>query len=185
MMLSILICSLHKRVNIFTALMQDLANQAYNKPVEILSEVDSGEMTTGEKRNKLLQRAEGKYIVFVDDDDYIYPYYIEEILKASESDPDAMAINGSMTTNGGNEIQWFIAKDNPYCAVQRNGREVYLRFQNHISPIRGEIAKLFKFPHATLGEDYVWALAIHKSGLIKTESTIEKPMYIYKYLTNK
>lgn len=165
---------------------EQIKNCMATDEVEVLTEIDNREIPTGTKRNILLQRAKGKYVVHVDSDDYIYPYYIREILKASESDCDCMSINGIYTENGLKETQWFISKDNGYCASKDgNGKEIFLRYPNHITPIRSSIAKQFKFPDIYQGEDYNWATQIHNSRLIKTEVKIYKPLYHYKFKTNK
>jgi glycosyltransferase involved in cell wall biosynthesis len=153
--------------------------------VEILTAIDSGEWTTGRKRNWLLSQAVGDYVVFVDDDDEIPAYYVEELLKAHGSGADCFGINGIITTNGADEKQWFISKDYEYKAEQRDGREVYLRYPNHITPIKRKIALLAEFPDVSHGEDYEWATKIRKTGKIKTECTIERPMYHYKFVTHK
>lgn len=154
--------------------------------VEVIVEGDAGKITTGAKRNILLSKAKGLYTVFIDDDDWVPPYYIEELLKASESRADCFAINGTITTNGGNEKKWYISKDNPYCASKDgHGNEIYLRYPNHITPIKRKIATQVQFPDITRGEDYIWATEIHDRGLIKTEYTIERPMYEYRFIENK
>ncbi len=184
MILSILICSLWKRAGDFARLLNVLDQQLTNE-VEILTDVDNGEVTTGVKRNRLLQKAKGKYVVFIDDDDLVPHYYIEEILKASKSDADCFAINGTITTDGKNERKWYISKDLPYKESLENGNKIYLRYPNHITTIKREIAQQFLFPDKVHGEDYDWATQLHKSGLIKTEFKIEKPMYYYLYKSSK
>lgn len=203
--LSILIATMPTRYPMLARLLREINHQIEHLDVADQIEVltnDSMAINTGVKRNYLYQKAQGKYSVSIDDDDSIYPWYIEEILKAAKQDPDAIGINGIMTTNGRYEQNWFISKDNDYCARQRfDGSTVYERFHNHISPIRSEIAKQFIFPDQTIGEDYIFAKSVHESGLIKTEvhvgtklndwltdtmcRAIIKPMYHYRYLTNK
>lgn len=188
--LSILIPTTYDREEVLSRLLYTLNNQIFAcravNMVEILIECDNKELPTGTKRNILLVKSKGRYVVSIDSDDEVPTYYIEEILKAAEYDSDCMGINGIMTTNGGDEKRWFIAKDNPYVASRdENGKEIYLRYQNHISPIKRSIAIQFKFPDVYQGEDYSWATAIHESGLIKTETKIEKPMYHYKFMTHK
>ena len=122
-------------------------------PVEIFWNTDAGETTTGGKRNQLLQWANGKYVVFVDDDDDVMPYYIEEILKAAEQDCDCIGMCGIMTTNGGNEIGWELSKDFKNDTVIRNGRSFYTRTTNHISPVKRELALKAMFPEISNGED--------------------------------
>lgn len=189
MILSILIPTLGDRAQFLRELMLNITNQieklnAADK-VEVLVDGRGREFTTGEKRNSLLERAKGKYTWFVDDDDFIWEYAIEEILKASEKNPDVMAINGIMTTDNANPIQWFIALGNEYKAIKRDNKEVYLRFPNHITPMKREHAIKVKFPNKTVFEDYEWAKTLRDAGYLKTQVKIEKPMYHYKCRTKK
>ena len=71
MKLSILIPTLPNRIIMFANMFANLSKQAEQFPgeVEILSDDRGREITTGEKRNALLERAQGEYTVFVDDDD--------------------------------------------------------------------------------------------------------------------
>ena len=182
---SILICTLEQRSEMLNTLLIELSKQisetgALDK-VEILTESDRGQITTGEKRNKLLQRATGNYIAFVDDDDWIYPYYISEILKGIESGPDCLAINGIMTTNGGPPERWEISIKNDY--ELRAG--IYYRFPNHLTPMKREIALREYFPALKIFEDYEWALKLRKQGYLINEVTIEQPLYHYRVNTNK
>jgi glycosyltransferase involved in cell wall biosynthesis len=187
MTLSILICTIQGREGYLTRLLQELVQQKarlsnqLTDEVEIIVESDNGAMSTGSKRNYLISKSTGKYVVFIDDDDIVAPTYIADILKAAEQDPDVIVFNGTMTTNGKDERKWFISKDYPYEA--KNG--AYYRYPNHIVPIRREIAIQFKFQDITVGEDYLWATAIHTSGLIKTEVKIDKELYHYQFRTNK
>jgi len=180
MTLSILICTLPNRIGYLSQLLQVLTPQRTTE-VEVLVESDNGSMTTGMKRNILLQRSTGKYVVFIDDDDMVSSTYIKDILTAAESNPDAIVFNGTMTTDGRDERKWYISKDYSYEAKNR----AYYRYPNHIVPIRREIAMAFPFMDIRIGEDYAWATAIHNAGLIKSEVKIEKELYHYQFRTNK
>lgn len=181
MILSVLICSLEKRAYMLqmltTYLQEQIVRCDAKDKVQVLTKVDNGQKTTGMKRNELLEEATGTYSVFCDDDDWIADYYIEELLKAAESDCDCFAINGTMTTNGHSERRWWIYKDSDYS----DRPDGYHRYPNHLCPMKREIAIQFKFPQITIGEDYEWATAIHNAGIIKTEYKIEKPMYHYRF----
>lgn len=180
MILSILICSLWKRAADFARLLNVLDQQLTND-VEILTEIDNGEITTGAKRNKLLEKAKGEYVVFIDDDDLVSETYIKDILEAAKDGNDAIVFKGWVTTNGTNKRYFELSKDFGY--VTLNG--IYYRYPNHIVPIKREIASQFKFPDIVHGEDYDWATQIHKSGLIKTETKIDKELYFYLYKSKK
>ena len=153
--------------------------------VEVLTDIDDGEVTTGNKRNRLIQRASGEYIVFVDDDDEVSTDYVKEILQAAITKPDAIVFSGWMTTNGTDRRDFHLSIHYPYTAVTRNGKIEYLRYPNHITPIKRSIALQVPFPNRTIGEDYEWATAIHDQGLIKTEIKIHKYLYHYQFKTDK
>ena|ERR1700690_2077492 len=184
--LSILIATLDERAGLLCRLLDNITkqieeNNAKDK-VEIICELDNRVFTTGYKRNILLNRATGKYLVFIDDDDSVPNYYIKELLIAAESDCDCFAINGVMTTNGQDSKRWFISIHNQYITVQDGyGSEYFMRYPNHICPIRSSIAKQFKFPDVTQGEDFAWATAIHNTGILKNEYVISLPMYTYNF----
>jgi Glycosyl transferase family 2 len=184
MILSILICTLESRKKVFDSLIVNLENQLMKQlteTVEILVKCDNGENTTGAKRDFLLRRSIGDYIVFVDDDDEVPPYYIQEIISAAKFGADCMAINGIMTTDGVNKIPWRLSKNNPNVTIYEEGiGPVYLRTTNHISPVRRDIAIKGGFPDIRNGEDKAYSESIHQ--FLKTEHTIIPPMYHYKFL---
>lgn len=201
--LSICICSLYRRAHLLHPLVTELVKQireinAENK-VEIITRVDHGKIPTGIKRNELYNEAKGIYVSSVDDDDEVFPYYVKEIIKAAETLPDAIAMNGLMTWDGMRKQRWWISKDLPYTAHSDGlGNVAYLRFHNHLSPIKKSIAIKYPFPPKFMEEDYAFALALHSSGDIKTEVVIGTPwnefwqtkkcllpMYHYKFITKK
>lgn len=176
MVLSILIRSLASR----SGKLHELLNHLYKQrtdDVEILFEVDNKEITSGAKANKLLSRAIGKYVIFIDDDDWVADYYIEELLKASESDADCFAINGFYSINGGAEIKWRLSKDNQDVDVYEGGELIYLRHTNHITAVKREIALASGFPDKSNAEDKTYSQGLK----LETEFTITPPMYWYRY----
>jgi glycosyltransferase involved in cell wall biosynthesis len=144
--------------------------------VELLSN-DRMDVSTGQKRNMLIDSSSGDFVVFVDDDDDVYDCYIEEILKTITENPnvDCIGINGLISFNGQNHKKWFISKK-----FERwyESAEVYYRTPNHISPIRRTIAKLVPFPNIHHGEDFAYSIGILPH--LHNEATIEKPLYHYQ-----
>lgn len=179
MKLSILIRSLESRKDKLTELLNHLQKQTTNE-VEILVEVDNKQMTSGAKANRLLSRATGKYIVFIDDDDVVADYYISEMLKACDSDADCFAINGFYSINGGAQIKWRLSKDNEDKDVYENGELIYLRHTNHITAVKREIALVAGFPDKSNAEDKWYSQRLK----LETEYKIEPPMYWYRYSTH-
>lgn len=190
MILSILIPTLPdpERKKFLNELMQNIFNQIKEKnysDVEILTDPRGKEISTGEKRNDLIRRACGKYTWFIDDDDYIFNYAIDDILKAAEEDPDVICFNGYMTTDGEKRVDFELRIGHPYCAIEKDGKEYYLRFPNHIVPMKRELIKDIPFENVTLGEDYKWAKKINDAGILKTQAIIEKDIYHYRCRTKK
>ncbi len=187
MTLSVLICTIQGREGYLTRLLQELVQQKAKLPVQITDEVeiivesDNGAMSTGRKRNYLIGKSTGKYIVFVDDDDMIAPTYIADILEAAQKNPDVIVFNGIMTTNGKDERKWYISREYGYEA--KDG--AYYRYPNHIVPVRREIAVKFPFQDIKIGEDYLYATAMHNAKVLQTEVKIEKELYHYQFRTNK
>ena len=210
--LSILIPSLHRRTGMLKSLLNNLQSQIIacnaSGKVEILVELDDGLINTGNKRNVLVNRAQGKYVVAIDDDDSVSLEYISSILEAAEQDCDAIVFAGTISVDGQNTKRWYISKDLPYvAAIKRNGQvwdkntgqiitipdwvqiaeneEVYLRYINHLVPVKREIALQVPFPNKTREEDFDYATELHKRALIKTEARIDKQLYHYAFMNIK
>lgn len=177
MRLSILIATMPSRMAQYNRLIKSLPNS--NEEVEVLSD-DSMEYNIGVKRNKLLERASGDYIVFVDDDDSISKDYVKLILKAAETNPDCIGICGIITTNGIKRRKWFISKD--YGRWYEKDK-VYYRTPNHISPVKREIALKAMFPKIKFGEDAVYSERL--LPYLKTEVKIKERIYHYDYNSQK
>ena len=90
-----------------------------------------------------------------------------------------------MTTDGLNPKKWYISKDLGYKSEIRNGQEIYLRYPNHIVPIKRSIAIQVPFGNKYREEDYDFATQLHHRGLIKTETKIDNELYIYKFINPK
>lgn len=185
-LLSILIPTIVGREQHYDLLYKSLKNQYDGLDVEILSLKDNKEMTIGEKRNNLLEAAIGEYIVSIDDDDKVSDNYIELLLKAIESGCDCASLKGEITMDGGgpeifeHSLKYMEWKTNPV------GSEVrYERYPNHLSLIKASIAKQFKYPEISHGEDHGWSKKIHESGLLKTEYYISEIIYYYNFKSIK
>jgi glycosyltransferase involved in cell wall biosynthesis len=176
--LSILIPLTESRRQIFMSLHTEIQRQLCEGVELILDwhETDN----VGKKRNRLLEMANGEYVVFVDSDDEISPNYIERILEACKSGVDCIGINGIITIDGGVLQKWFISKE--YGAWYQRG-DVFYRTPNHISPVRRELALQAGFPEVTFGEDAEYSRRL--LPLLKTEIIINEPLYHYKYVSDK
>lgn len=180
MILSILIPTLPERKALLQRVCEHLGTFDLNE-VEIVIDNRGKEITTGQKRNELIERARGEYVIQLDDDDFPQGGYISEILNAIKSNPDCVTFNGWYTEDNGPRINFTIKLGERYEA--RNGH-VY-RWPNHLCAMKKTIAQSVKFPHKTVGEDYEWSKQIADRKLIKTSVHIEKDLYYYDYRSNK
>lgn len=182
--LSILIPTMPKRIGLLNRLLKVLNAQVTDE-VEILTYSDDGRITTGRKRNDLIQQAQGKYVVFVDDDDMVADTYINDILGAAKHNPDCITFRGWMTTDNRSKTEFRLSINYPYSEGWYEGKMIYFRYPNHITPIKKEIAIKVQFPNVSIGEDYSYATQLHKLGLLKTEVHIQKELYFYLYQSLK
>lgn len=183
MTLSILIPTIAGREKLLERLLKTINEQMqFELAVEIIVEKDSRQKSIGEKRNLLLSKAKGEYSVFIDDDDIIPEYYLQEIEKAIREYPDSIGFKGNYTENGIQKKEFIHSiKYSEYSETMY----YFYRPPNHLNPIKTSIAKQFKFPHKNMFEDTDWAMQIQISGLLKTEFFIDKIMYNYNYVSNK
>lgn len=179
---SILICTLPERKEMFESLYDNLIVQIKRlgviDAVEILSN-DSTDITTGKKRNILLEQASGKFSAFIDDDDLVSDDYIEKIVSCIEANPeiDCIGIKGQITFNGLKTKDWEISID---FGRWYEDNKKYCRTPNHISPIKTTIAKKVNFIDVTVGEDIDFSQRI--LPLLKKEHKLDGNIYWYRYM---
>lgn len=174
---SILIPTLPERANKLRRLTFELDRQKtkYNGLVDYKIHPAGPAMSTGRKRNELVEQSMSEYFSFIDDDDMISSDYIQKIMVAIEKSPDVITFNGWMTTNGTNRQNFTIKLGSKY--EEKNGH--FYRFPNHLCVFRREKVRHIKFPDVWQQEDYQWAKAIHDRHLLKTEVHIESDLYHY------
>jgi len=184
MKLSILICTLPETysINMLQRLRNVLDPQIQNHPeVEIRIHDAGRSMSTGTKRNELIQNSDSDYFSFIDCDDLVPIYYVDEMLKSIEQGPDVITFIGYMTTNGNNRANFTIKLGSNY--NEQNGH--YYRWPNHLCAFKREVVKGVHFRDIWVQEDYHWSKAIKDRGLLKSEVHIQKDMYHYDFRSNK
>src|SRR5687767_15272644 len=101
-----------------------------------------GGMSIGEKRQKLLDEAEGEYCCFLDDDEWVAPNYIEELMRAAQHGKDVISFNCMVHTDN----YWsMILMDLAHLEDEQLRPGLVLRKPWHICPIKREIAQSEKF----------------------------------------
>ena len=184
--LSILIPTIESRHEMLLDLVDRLLDQADELGVTNQLEIIPlhGTETIGEKRNMLLEMAEGRYICFFDDDDTPSDTYIRNVFEGIAMDKDCISLRGVITFDGENPS--IFEHSIKYTAYKETDNDVrYERYPNHLNAIKSDIAKQFKFPSSNFGEDKAWADLIFESGLIRSEHFVNEVIYHYNFIANK
>jgi len=143
--------------------------------LEIAEALDNREMSVGMKRRNLLEAANGKYTVFIDDDDSVTDAYFEDFLTCFTEGRDVMRIRGQM---GDHTFTHSIAHP---LSGKMYVDGVFVRPPNHLNPMLANIAKLALFEDATRGEDLKWTIDIARTGLLRTEAQSDPSRIHYNY----
>lgn len=204
MKLSILIPTLITRVSFYNDLKNSLEKQINllnaRDDVNILSCLDDRHLTIGEKRNHLLELANGEYICFVDDDDKVHEDFILEILDAiDKSAVDVITYKVLCTVSNYENPQESFCIESIYglnleytklrpwtkeFVKQNSGATLYWQGKpSHTMVWKTDIAKQVKFPHKNQGEDFDWVAVACK--LAHTEYNISKILYYYNAIIGK
>jgi glycosyltransferase involved in cell wall biosynthesis len=182
--ISILIPTLKKRDTLFQAVYAEVKRQIKECPeikVEVLYEVDNGELTLGAKRNLLISRCTGKYHCFVDDDDIIAPYYLRTFVPMITSgiDYDCAAFLGAHYKHG-KFIKLFYHSLDFHEWFERP--EAYYRTISPMNMIRTSIVRQIQYADIRNTEDHEFSVRLYASGLLKTEFKIDKSKPLYHYV---
>lgn len=175
--LSILLPYIPKHRQFFKEMLTHLKAQVGFSEVEIITD-NASHYNIGIKRQKMLERATGDYVVHVDVDDLVAHNYISLILEACKHGSDCIGISGIVTTNGLKETQWHISKEYGSWYTEDN---IHYRTPNHISPVKRELALKAGFPPIKFGEDAEYSRRVFP--YLKTETKIEGNIYWYRYTT--
>ena len=181
--LSILIPTIKRDEIFYHQLLKKLYAQTFGLgTVDVLTE-SSEKDSIGTKRNKLLERATGGHLCFIDADDDISDDYIKLLLEGIDKGVDCCSLMGMYSVDGVNDGLFEHSIKYDKWVTVGDAAIKYLRYPNHLNCIKSSIAKQFKFPEINHGEDENWSTQIHKSGLIKTEHYIPEVIYYYKKVT--
>ena len=177
--LSVLICHLTARAAKLQELLAVLKPQCEGQPVEILVEEDQGQVTIGAKRQKLLERATGDYVAFVDDDDLVSGSYVDAILGALQAQPAAThcSLLGLLKRPG--SLDEPFEHSTKYKTWEKIG-PLYVRPPNHLNAIRRDLAVKIGFPALQRSEDYDFSMRLVQAGLLTGEAVITDCLYIYR-----
>jgi hypothetical protein len=145
--------------------------------IELIIVSDDKTRTVGDKRNEVLDKANGKYVCFIDDDDLISPNYIPKIFnKLHKEIYDGIGFWGMYYVSE-NPTMLFNHANINNGHFKKDGKQY--RPLNHLNPVRTEIAKAIRFPDKNYAEDSDYCDRLLESGLVKSEYNFDEVMYHY------
>lgn len=176
--LSILLATVESRRDLFALLHAELLRQSEGRSVELVIACDNKEISIGKKRQNLLEAAKGGYVCFIDDDDWISPAYVDDILAALTKNPDCIGFEIQCTHNGQNPQRAIASMRYKQWVDDRDGYR-FCRSTYHKTPVRRELALQAGFPDLRYGEDKIYSERI--IGLVKSEVFIKSTLYFYRF----
>jgi glycosyltransferase involved in cell wall biosynthesis len=136
-----------------------------------------GGLSIGKKRQSLVERAQGKYLCFLDDDEDIAPNYVETLLRLCQYDADIVTFRNLTKT----DHYWTIVdmRLDYQHNDQANPNYITRRRPWHICPVKSEHAKLYEFEDSNYGEDWTWFEKVLKH--CATESHTDAVLHCYNH----
>lgn len=181
---SILVPTLGERRPLFERLMAQLLPQAepYGGQVQVVGWFNNGKPSLPKIRQTMIQRATSDYVSFVDDDDLVSPWYVDDIVAALSTGPDYVGFEVQCYSNG---HPIAVAYHSLSHRRWRNTEGRFYRDISHINPIRTAIARKADFSVTRSGgaEDRAWADQLRRSKLLQTQVVLPRIMYHYLQVT--
>lgn len=135
-----------------------------------------GGVSIGAKRDMLLHRSKGKYICYLDSDDWIAPNYLETLVRLCQYDKDVCTFkNLTKTENYWTIINMHLGSSNEDATPVK----IVSRSPWHICPIRRRIAVLWGFDDVNYGEDWAWLNNV--LGECRTEAHSDMILHEYRH----
>jgi glycosyltransferase involved in cell wall biosynthesis len=178
--LSILICSVDieerqdKLKKLISELNRQIAKNYAEQIVEIIVDVDNMQKSVGQKRNDLINKANGEFICFIDDDDFVSENYLSTILYHLNSGIDILLIAIKHYQNGINQTKILPSL---YIDNLTTSESVFKTNHFHLCPHKKSIAKNVLFECVNFAEDMIYSQKMVKH--INNSYTIGEPIYIY------
>lgn len=155
--------------------------EPYGSRAQVVAFWNNGEYALTCIRQTLVMATETDYLCFMDDDDLPPAYYVQEVMRALEYDPDY--------------VGWIVECAHPrrqsqlaYHSLQHGGwfqrdNKLY-RDYSHVNPIRTSIARRvdFRYTPRYRPEDRYWAAQLRRLRAARREVYIDRIMYHYLYV---
>lgn len=179
--LSILIPTVPSRLNYFyPKIMNHLWNQIegkYNDCVELIALFDNKKRLIGKKRQEMVDIAQGKYVVFIDDDDRVADDYVEAIINELRANPDVdvLVYNCICRVNNGSDKLCKYGKEFEYGDIL--GGKEWRGKPAHTMVWKTSIVRNHKYQNMGHGEDVNWVVRATKD--VQTQVRIDRVLYWY------
>lgn len=183
---SILVPTLGERRALFERLMAGLLPQLdpYAGRVRVVGWFNNGSPSLPKIRQTMVLGAETDYLSFVDDDDLVAPYFVDEVMAALATRPDYVGFQVQCYSNG---APIAIAHHSLAFTRWRNMPGRFERDISHINPIKTALARRANFAKARSGaaEDRDWAGQLRRAQVLRSEVVVPRVMYHYLYSTSR
>lgn len=178
---SILILTMFERKHLLDRLLDCLAPQVEpHGDIEVMVTKSDPQSSIGENRQRMLDRALGEYVNFIDDDDMVAENYVALIYPLLNG-VDYVGFPVNVFRDG---VRYGTAYHSLKNVGWSSYGDVSFRDISHLNPIRREIAVKVRMD-GDFGEDHRWADGLRQLGIVKTQNYIPDAMYFYYMRTHK
>lgn len=173
---TVLVTTLAQRAERLRELLELLLPQTepYDDRVRVLAYCNRGERPLAAVRQALVEAATSDYVSFVDDDDRVPTYHVDEVMNVLPHGRDVV----------GWQLQCYVDGEPlkpTFHSLRYSGwyDDVtgYYRDVSHLNPIRRELALRADFRRGDPPEDVSWVEQVR--SLVRTESYVDRVMYFY------
>lgn len=181
---TILVPTLGERRPLFERLMAGLLPQLdpYAGRVRVVGWHNDGSPSLPKIRQAMVLGTETDYLSFVDDDDLVPPYFVDEVVAALETRPDYVGFQVQCYSDG---APTAVSYHSLAYSRWRNLSGRYERDISHINPIRTALARRADFTRTRAGgaEDRAWAEQLRRARVLRSEVVVDRIMYHYLFTT--
>lgn len=177
-LLSILICSIPSRFAKVMQLYAEINALVEDRDIEILILTDNKKRTIGAKREAIKNISNGKYFLYVDDDDSLYS--VKEIYEACKKDVDVITYKIKCRNSSGKEFTVTVGLGNEIeHKDDGEGNYVDIKRPPFTQAAWSSRFRHIPFPDKNYSEDAEWAEAALKEA--KTEIHIPEVLQGYNF----
>jgi len=135
-------------------------------------------LSLGQNREKLREMSKADYIAFFDDDDLPSPNYVARVAPLLDGVDYIGFQLRYIQLMPGRIVCNILTKNSLALGAWAQDQGGYLRDISHICPMRRDLAMRVPM-EGGFGEDHRWATRLRDLKLLKTEHTIDEPLYYY------